>query len=546
MDNCEHLLDPVRDVVEFILAQCPQTHIVATSRQTLDLPEEYVFDVAPLDLASSEILFRRTAARRGRPIQEAPSTLKLVRKICVMLEGLPLAIALAASVLRTQTLKELAENLHAILAASDDQSRRHRSLRAMTEWSYRSLSAHEVQLMLSVSPLHGWWTVEYSFAACGSEGPDTEEATQECLRNLVSKSLVILEDDGIGPRYRILEPIREDALHRLASSGQEQVVRRRLREAVLDRSRQIIELFNHAGPESLRLAAREMDVISSVLRDCLRTPEGRAVGVEILVNLGALFNYMNRHREGANYQSRFLADAPRLDPVFRALALSQIVHYRAHWGESAEILDLSAAALEHAEKAGDANAMAYANCSEGMCRYYCDQFPAARDNFERSIELWKSIDLHHGVASGSIWAGKAALAMGEFEDAEAHFDRANEFLAETANDHVRATVVLNRARLDFRRGHFEQAAEAFAAAEVSFGELGDRSHQNSARIGLACSLAGLGAREGAALMLQEAEANVRDLVKDPASFYDGLGQRDFRDELLRQLGISPPEIGNQA
>ncbi|MEU4293190.1 BTAD domain-containing putative transcriptional regulator [Kribbella sp. NPDC026596] len=226
LDNCEHLIDPVAQLVEELLGRCPQLRILTTSREPLGILGETLVPVAPLELPEPGLslaetltcpavrLFadRATAVRADFTVTDANAD--AVIEICCRLDGLPLAIELAAARLRFASVDQLAAGLgdrfHLLTGGSRTALPRHRTLRAVVAWSWDLLSGEERRTAerLAVFPA--------TFAPQAAVGVGTSASA---LDTLVDRSLLQLVD-GPEPRYRMLETIREYGVERLAASGE--------------------------------------------------------------------------------------------------------------------------------------------------------------------------------------------------------------------------------------------------------------------------------------------------------------------------------------
>ncbi len=229
LDNCEHLLDGVRDCVERILGGCPRVTVLATSRSRLVVPYEWVYEVPGLSVTDDggdavELFTARVAAATGDPT--APDA-RRVAALCRALDGMALAIELAAA--RYSTL-----GLDGLGAALDDRLRfltggtrvadRHRSLRDAISWSYDLLQPDDRALLRDVSVLASWFDVD---AARAVTGPSTERATvADGLARLADDSLLVVQR-GEPTRYRALETIRQYGVERLDAAGELDAVRAR-------------------------------------------------------------------------------------------------------------------------------------------------------------------------------------------------------------------------------------------------------------------------------------------------------------------------------
>ncbi|MBD3148502.1 BTAD domain-containing putative transcriptional regulator [Microbispora bryophytorum] len=239
LDNCEHVVDGVAAVAERLLAGVPGLRVLATSREPLDVPGEHLHPVRPLALPGDGVdaaralefpavaLFaaRASAARPGFAVDE--SVVADVVAVCRELDGLPLAIELAAARLRSFTVRQLAEAVGERLTLRGGRTAgpRHRTLRAVIDWSWDLLSPGERVTLRRLSVFAGGATAEAALRVCG--------AGLETVAALVDKSLVVVaEPDGPGGRasrvrYRLLETVRAYAAERLEEAGEARAVRDR-------------------------------------------------------------------------------------------------------------------------------------------------------------------------------------------------------------------------------------------------------------------------------------------------------------------------------
>ena len=231
LDNCEHLVDETADLIGPLLGACPDLRVLATSRRPLDLAAEHVHRLEPLDAASSAELFRARAlaARPGQVIDDDGLD-ELLRR----LEGIPLAIELAAARTRSLSVGQIAERLPGrpdLLTAARDAPTRQRTLRAVIEWSWNLLDASERRALARLALLADGFTLLPAEALIGAQAADI-------LDTLVSHSLLVVRDHGL-PRFHMLVTVRDFALEQLSASGDEAEARAALRQWVVDLCSQI-------------------------------------------------------------------------------------------------------------------------------------------------------------------------------------------------------------------------------------------------------------------------------------------------------------------
>ena len=217
LDNCEHLLDACAELVDGLLARCPELHLLATSREALGVDGEYIFRVLSLDLETDAVrLFmdRANAARPGLRLDAGNG--RAVAGICRRLDGIPLAIELAAArtthLAPAQILERLSDRFR-LLTGGRRRVQRQQTLSAVMDWSYDLLSESEQTLLQRLAVFRGSFSLRAVEAVCAPDALDL-------LGSLVAKSLVSLQDGDAILRYRLLETVRLYAEERLVAGGE--------------------------------------------------------------------------------------------------------------------------------------------------------------------------------------------------------------------------------------------------------------------------------------------------------------------------------------
>jgi predicted ATPase/class 3 adenylate cyclase len=228
LDNCEHLIDACAKIADAILRRCPRVHLLATSREPLGIGGEAIYRVPSLSLpgpgdagsCDAVALFLDRATSQGVSLGADEET--LIVSICRRLDGLPLAIELAAARLRSLSLNGLNDRLdqrfRLLTGGSRAALERQQTLRATVDWSYSLLHSPEQSLLASLSVFAESFDLDAVEAVCGAGHIGVFEVP-ELLGSLVDKSLVVAEPVGAGLRYRLLETIRQFAAERLAEAG---------------------------------------------------------------------------------------------------------------------------------------------------------------------------------------------------------------------------------------------------------------------------------------------------------------------------------------
>lgn len=224
LDNCEHLIQDVAEFTDQLLSECPELTVLATSREPLGVPGEAVLPVEPLPdpIALRLLAERGAAARAGFDPADDPAA---SAEICRRLDGLPLAIELAAARLRSMTPRQLADRLDGRFALLTGGGRtllpRQRTLRAVVDWSWELLDGRECAVLARLSVFAGGWSLEDAAEVCADGAGLRPGEVADLIFSLVDKSLLVaaLNPDG-PPRYRMLETIHEYAAERLAEAAE--------------------------------------------------------------------------------------------------------------------------------------------------------------------------------------------------------------------------------------------------------------------------------------------------------------------------------------
>ena len=233
LDNCEHLIAACAMLADTLLRACPDLRIIATSREALGIGGEVAWLVSPLSIPDGRSSLEESEAvqlfvERARAVLPRfaldDSTAPAVARICRRLDGLPLAIELAAARLRALPVERLAERLdegfRLLVGGSRTALPRHQTLRAAIDWSYELLSTSERWLLDHLSVFAGSFTLEAAEAVCASDEVREGEVL-DLVASLVEKSLLVLLDGEDMARYRLLEAVREYAAERLTARGDE-------------------------------------------------------------------------------------------------------------------------------------------------------------------------------------------------------------------------------------------------------------------------------------------------------------------------------------
>jgi predicted ATPase len=541
LDNCEHVVEACAPLVEALLQACPDLRVLCTSREPLGVAGELVHRVPPLAVPptgqvlseeeitgyeSVRLFLDRAAQRRPEPPLTA-SDIQAVMKICQRVEGLALAIELAAArvkMLSACQIRELLEDRFDLLS-SDRRTvtARHQTLRAMIDWSYEDLSESQQSLLRRLAVFVGGFELAAAQQVCSGEGLERFEIL-DLLGMLIDKSLVETDQHVGVVRYRLLETIRAYGREKLAQSGEAQRFRERHRGWYLARAEEAEPAL--MGPNQLRwleLLELDHDNLRAALE--LETAPGETEEpLRLAAALGHFWLVRGLLSEGRHHLERALANDESGGTVLRAKALAvagNLAMFDADVAAAAEhsqrALELSAAlgyrrgeawalrTLGRVAGAGERPAEARALQEEAVAisRELSDgwgtafsltnlanldalegRFSEADDRYEESLTIRRAI----GDAWGLVWSlfrlGMLRTWQGRFDDAHRLFDDGLELCGRLRYGGGTMLTLLGR-------GDAAHLGGDQAAAEASYTEALSKARDLEDQTGISLSVVGL-------------------------------------------------------
>jgi predicted ATPase/class 3 adenylate cyclase len=438
LDNCEHVILACADLAQRLLAAGPEVRMLATSREALGVPGEVVRPVSglalpdaaqpafPAELARSEAvgLFVERAAQVRPGFALTRKNGAAVAAICRRLDGLPLAIELAAARVKAFTPEQVADRLddrfRLLSAGSRTAPTRQQTLRAAVEWSYDLLEPPEQALLARLAVFPGGFALEAAEVVSGGGGQAIDGAeVLDLLFRLVDKSLVVAEEEGGVARYRLFETIRAYALERLDASGEAAAIRRRHAEHYLAMAECADEALS--GPEQVAWLWR-LEQERANMRAALGWAEEAGDAETSLRLTGALASFWSEHgpfAEGCAWVEGALRRPGVAPAAVRAKAHRAAGFMRDCLGDLAAAATHHEAALALYRQAGDRRGVAWSLRSLGVQAFFGGDPARARERFEESRALHEEIGDSLGVAECARRLGILAHERGDLEAAEA-------------------------------------------------------------------------------------------------------------------------------
>jgi predicted ATPase/class 3 adenylate cyclase len=489
-DNCEHLIEAAAVLTETLLQNCPDVRVLATSREPLGVPGEVTWRVPSLELPSGDtahlvddppeslVLFveRARAAEPGFTLtaDNAP----VVATICRRLDGLPLAIELAASRVRALSVKDIAQRLEDRFALLQAGSRtalpRQRTLESAVAWSYDLLDPEEQELFAHLGVFRGSFDLEAA-EAVAAVGDVEASRMLDLLTGLVDKSLLTVIREGERVRYRMLETIRHYARTRLAESPDAEAVREAHTQWALDfATRAGQQMIGPEQREWFRRIQSTLDDLRAALERALDQGEV-ATGLRLMV---ALDNWwvLTSVPEASYWLERLLAadEETGSEVVAEALApafgfYGQLQAFGSHPEAAVSTLERS---LELFEEVDDPRGQAYAQHMLGIAMWDLQEAEKAREMNRRALEAFQEMGDPAGITRTLFLLGLWELHFGEPGAASELADRLTAVGERTGVPLIRA----HAAELQGLAAHFgddhEDARTYFREAVSQFRQVG--------------------------------------------------------------------------
>jgi predicted ATPase/class 3 adenylate cyclase len=535
-DNCEHLLAACARLADALLRACPHVRLLCTSREALGIAGEAVWrvpslavpgdaavlhapagpDAAGLAHSAAVRLFvdRAAAVRPGFALTEQNAA--AVAQVCARLDGIPLALELAAARVRVlppqQLLERLDDRFRLLTGGSRTALERHQTLQATVDWSYDLLAQPEQVVFARLAVFAGGWTLEAAEAVCAGDGIEPLDVL-DLLTRLADKSLVVVAEerpDGTA-RYRLLETMRQYAQHRLVEAEEVAAMCGRHAAHYLALAEQAAPALY--GPRQLAWLDRlegEHDNLLLALA-WLAEQEARsgrgasgepgepaaaeaAAGAEAALRLGAAltpFWVMRSHFALAGeWLGRLLAlpDAPRTAARARVLACAAEV---AFWRRDLPAVQrLAAEGLAVAEAVGDGEGIAFAHhglgvAGLGVAGWVAGDPATARSHLEASRRAWQALGQPSLAARAVMELGNVACEAGDDPAAARLYAEAEALARPTGDAFALSHVLWNRAELARREGDYRLARRLWEEVLAL-----RRAHRDPRGIGV--TLAGLG------------------------------------------------------
>ena len=533
LDNCEHLIMACAELVEQLLHICPGLRILTTSREALGIGGETVWQVPPLslpdlhplptleDLTQSEAgqLFIERAQAVQPTFQMTATIAGAIAQICRQLDGMPLAIELAAARVKVLTVPQIATRLDDCFRLLTGGSRtalpRHQTLQATIDWSYDLLTEPEQRLFRRLAVFAGGFTLEAAEAVVSDEvGQDTilPGNVLDLLSLLVDKSLIVVRH-GRQARYRMLETIRQYARERLLASGELDPIRRRHLAYYL----QLVE-----GAEAKLRSAEQLIWLNrlEIEHDNLRATlawslesEATEEGLRLAGALSVFWDRRGYLSEGSEWLERILASAHQ-DDLILARALIGAGHLAWQQSKHEQALALVEQSLALCRRYGDKQGIAHSLYLLGVIAHWQGDRDRGRSLLEESLSLSREIKDELNMIEVLLFLADIRLRQGDNEQAAALLQEGLTLSQKLGDKWGIAFALSALGEVARRQGDYKQAVIHFQKALTLHGEQNSKVQMPFTLEALAITAAEQGHPERAARLWGAAEA-LREAVHAP-------------------------------
>ncbi len=514
VDNCEHLINACAQFSETILQKNPHLHILATSRQMLGVPGESVFTTPPLTLPEERPWKSPASAEEALAAYGRSEAVQLfvnranalmndfdlsmengawVSEICRRLDGMPLAIELAAARVPSLSIQQIAQRLddrfHLLTGGSRTAEPKQQTLAATLDWSYALCSEAERKVLQRLSVFSGGWTLDAAETVCAGEGVEAGDVL-DLLSLLVDKSLVVVEKpEGGETRYRLLETIRQYVAEKLAYSGELDESRNRHLSYFVDWTEHAIpHLFRQEVYTWLNRLEAEHDNIRAALEWSHVTPGGAPAGLQLAATMGYFWQIHAYHTEGRTRLAAALDQkANRQRNTTRSRALYREAVLAFHQSDYQAVRILADESLAISREIGEAGQLEIANALEILAEVASEtgQYTESIPMYEQALALYRKLGNLVGIGDTLKMLGWTNMRSGDFKQAESWLNEGLIACRESGDLRQITSALAGLGELALRRGQYDQARKFL-------NESLDISQQSKEKWGWAIALGSLG------------------------------------------------------
>jgi predicted ATPase/class 3 adenylate cyclase/Tfp pilus assembly protein PilF len=549
LDNCEHLLDGCARLVDTLMRQCPPLTILASSREALGIGGEQAYRVpslshpdpkyphTPASIAPFEAvqLFADRALLARTDFRVTDQNASTLASICYRLDGIPLAIELAAARVRSLSAEEINSKLDQRFRLLTGGSRtalpRQQTLRSLIDWSYDLLHEPEKLLLQRLSVFAGGWMLEAAEQVCGYEGVAAGDVL-DLLTSLCDKSLVVVERNDGHSRYRLLETVRQYSRERLFESRGGEAVRDQHRKFFLTLAEEAEPTLT-GGDQAvwLRCLEEEHDNLRSAL-EWSHAEAGPETELRLCGALGRFWEMRTHLSEGREWCARALskADAEERTPE-RAKVLNVTGTLAWHQADYPAARKMHGESLAIMRELGDRGGIARSLNNLGLVAWDQGDYPSARALHEESLAIRRELGDQGHIARSLNNLGLLAFEQGDFPSAQALHEESLSIVRELDDRSGIATSLNNLANVASAQADHPAARRMYGESLAIVRELGDRSGIANSLNNLSLVATEQGDYSEARALLEESLAIMREMGEQSgiATSLNALGSLAFEE-----------------
>lgn len=479
LDNCEHLVKPCATFVTQLVQNCPHLKILVTSRQRLGIAGEINWKVPALSFPDSSqlspekslsptqlshyeavqlLLERANSVQPGFSLSEQNAA--AVARLCYHLDGIPLAIELAAARLRVLTVEQiselLAERFRLLSTGNRTALPRQQTLRALIDWSYQLLEEAEQSLLARLSIFGEGFSLEGVEAICAGEGLEKPQVLT-LLEGLVLKSLVLAERQGTAMRYRMLETIRQYGWEKLKEPGEKERWQDNHLDYYLGLAIPLQTAYSEGKQkEGLKLFEREYPNLKLALTRAIESKEAEKA-LRLCDSLGEFWAERGYFSEGRNFLECSLALSDSFNSSNRARVLGMLAKFAERQGDYQLGKNYAWQSLELAQHLNKKTVVAESLRALGIIFYHQGEYKAAHDYYNQALKLYREEGDEPSIANCLHDLALLAKDQSNYRDARGFHEEALVLYCGSGNKLKTATTYLSLGSIAFQQGDYETA-----------------------------------------------------------------------------------------
>ncbi|THA66574.1 NACHT domain-containing protein [Streptomyces sp. A0958] len=466
LDGFEHLVDDCAELVRDLLRRAPGLRVLAAGRLPLELAGEAVYPLATMTDGDALRLFAERAAGVRPDFRLTERSRGPARELCRRLDGIPLALELAAGRLRAlsteQVLQRLDDRFRLLTGGSRSALDRHQTLRTAIGWSHELCAPAQRLLWARLSVFAGQFDLEAVEYICS--GPELPaDSVLDVLCGLLAQSVVLREDSPVGTRYRMLDTVREYGAEWLAATGDTDRLRRRHRDWFLGLATWCeLDWFS---PRQAEVAARvecELPNLRRAMECSLETPQEAHLAQYLAGTLWFLWVGCGRLSEGRHWLGHVLEEETPYD-ASRLKALWVLGYVAVLQGDPVGAISALTECREEADAAGDATAAAYAVHRTGCLALVTDDLERARDLLDDALGRYRELgELNSNVLMAQVELAMSTGFLGDLERAAAICEEVRDICEDHGERWALSYALYVLAYATLQRGHPERARKLLA------------------------------------------------------------------------------------